>query len=58
MHIIAVCICSIIKNWIFILYKIDDDIFFCLLVPKDGLYVPKHVGQCRPTPRGSAMYIC
>jgi len=58
MHIIAVCICIIIKNWIFMLYKFDDDISLCLIVPEDGLYVPKHVRQCRPIPRGNTMYIC
>ena len=58
MHIIAVCTCIIIKNWIFVLYRFDDDISLCLIVPEDGLYVPKHVRQCRPTPRSSTMYLC
>jgi hypothetical protein len=64
MHIIAVCISIVIKNWIFILYKFDDDmslftyVSMCLIVPEDGLYVPKHVRLCRPIPPGNTVYIC
>jgi hypothetical protein len=57
MHVIAVCVCISSENWIFMLYKFDDNLSLCLHVPEDGLYVPTHVRQCRPVPQGSAMYI-